>query len=117
MKAILDRKIYVDIKAVSIARDTDAKGNDYVGWGYIEGGTNKNDNYIGIFVAPHKRRKGIGTGIVKELLKKTKLKSAQVQPHDKKSEEFYRAGGYRGEKRSSEYDVARVYTRKYDKTK
>lgn len=115
MQAILDRSIYVKILAYVIAQDTEARGNDYIGWGYVESGSSKNDNYIGVFVAPHKRRKGIGTDIVRALLKVTKLRTAQVQPWDKRSAEFYSKGGYKGNrgKYYSDYDIARISARRY----
>ena len=85
------------IRTIVIAQDTDAKGNNYIGWGFIEKGfrgskqKGDRDNYISLFVAPHKRRKGIGTDMVKALLRSAKLKSVQVQsqPHNPQSIEFY----------------------------
>lgn len=109
MQDILANRVQ-GIQIIVIAQDTEAKGNDYVGWGYVESGTSKNDNYIGIFVAPHKRRKGIGTDIVRTLLKKTGLRTAQVQAHDKRSAEFYSKGGYKGGK---DYPFARISSKKY----
>lgn len=99
----------------AIAKDTEATANDYVGWGYIESGSGKNDNYIGVFVAPHKRRKGIGTDIVRTLLKATKLRTVQVTPWDKKSAEFYSKGGFRPDRdvKNRVMDTGRISARKY----
>ncbi len=115
MQDILAGNTSTKILAYVVAQDTEARSNDYVGWGYVESGTTKNDNYVGVFVAPHKRRKGIGTDIVRTLLKVTKLRTAQVQPWDKRSAEFYSKGGYKGSRGEyhRDYDIARISARRY----